>query len=617
MASNFVETWRSANLIDYVLSDLDRRVKRDRPTKLSVFFAGLSAYTREPINLFLKGESGVGKSYNVVETLKYFPREDVWFLGGLSPKALIHEHGVLLNKHGEPLDLSEKPIKPKKRDYESEEEYREALKEYREELKAYAEEIREAYTLINLRHKILVFLEAPEYETFRMLFPILSHDAERIEYRFTDKQAKGPLRTVKVVIEGWPATIFLTTDRRYMEELSTRSFTVTPEISKEKIEEANKLTNLRVSFPWEFSEETEETRSIKALVESLKRQLLDGKTDVVIPFSNLYELFPKAIVRDMRDFQHFCQFLKAITILHFYQRPILKMSDKRFVVSTVEDVKRALEVFSELFLTTRTGTEERILKLYHDVVKTKEAWYIQELTAKINEVSVKKVSSDWVRKVLLQRLMDIGYVTEEVDSEDRRFRVFRPLVKEEVELAEIRRFLDSPTILSSKMEEGFKKWLENIVGKEGLEIKQKIFAYKTLDVEKEIWGETEISIEDFINIVLKPSAYGDMPKYASSMPEYASEKIFSFNSEQVFPTIFFKPKESSNSEKRLGNVGKTDFRQSSGNLEAEALKGLYECVFCKAQGLRVFFATKHDLDLHVRAFHGGFPDSKPKHDYVR
>jgi hypothetical protein len=120
--------------------------------------------------LFLKGESGVGKSYNVVETLKYFPREDVWFLGGLSPKALIHEHGVLLNKHGEPLDLSEKPIKPKKRDYESEKEYREALKEYREELKAYAEEIREAYTLINLRHKILVFLEAPEYETFRMLF---------------------------------------------------------------------------------------------------------------------------------------------------------------------------------------------------------------------------------------------------------------------------------------------------------------------------------------------------------------------------------------------------------------------------------------------------------------
>ena len=122
-----------------------------------------------------------------------------------------------------------------------------------------------------------MFLEAPEFETFRMLYLILSHDTERIEYRFTDKSAKGSLRTVKVIIEGFPATIFLTTDRKYMEELATRSFTVTPEASKEKkIEEANKLTNLRASFPWQFSEETNEAKCIKALIESLKRQL-DGK----------------------------------------------------------------------------------------------------------------------------------------------------------------------------------------------------------------------------------------------------------------------------------------------------------------------------------------------------
>ena len=445
-----------------------------------------------------------------------------------------------------------------------------------------------------------MFLEAPEFETFRMLYPILSHDTERIEYRFTDKSAKGSLRTIKVVIEGFPATIFLTTERKYMEELAIRSFIVTPEASKGgKIEEASKLTNLEASFPWEYSEETEETKIIKALIESLKRQLSDGKTDVVIPFSNLYEFFPKEIIRDMRDFQHFCQFLKAITVLHFYQRPFIKIGDKRFIVSSVEDVKKALEIYSELFLTTRTGTEERILKLYHEVVKTKEAWYIQELTAKINEVSLKKVSSDWVRKVLLQRLMDIGYVTEEVDSEDRRLRVFKPLVKEEQELAEIRRFLDSPTILSSKLEEGFKKWLENIGGKSGLEIERKIFAYKTLNDERGTWGEAEISLEEFSSMVLGSNL-----------------EIFSSISEQGFPPIFFKPKESSDSEKRLENVGKTDFRQSSGNLEAEALKDLYECVFCKAQGLRVFFATKHDLDLHVKAFHS-FPDSKPKHDYVR
>jgi len=120
------------------------------------------------------------------------------------------------------------------------------------------------------------------------------HDTERIEYRFTDKSAKGSLRTVKVVIEGFPATIFLTTERKYMEELAIRSFIVTPEASKGgKIEEASKLTNLKASFPWEYSEETEETKTVKALIESLKRQLSDAKTDVVIPFSNPHELFPK------------------------------------------------------------------------------------------------------------------------------------------------------------------------------------------------------------------------------------------------------------------------------------------------------------------------------------
>jgi len=199
----------------------------------------------------------------------------------------------------------------------------------------------------------------------------------------------------------------------------------------------------------------------------------------------------------MRDFQHFTQFLKAITILHFYQRPFIRIGDKRFIVSNAQDVRKALEIYFEVFLTTRTGTEERILKLYHSIVKTKEAWYLQELTAKINEVSLKKVSSDWVRKVLLQRLMDIGYVTVEEDAEDRRHNVYKPLVKEEKELAEIRRFLDSPLILNSKLEEGFKKRLENIGEKSELEIKQKNFTCKTLNEERETWGETEISLEEF------------------------------------------------------------------------------------------------------------------------
>jgi hypothetical protein len=43
-------------------------------------------------------------------------------------------------------------------------------------------------------------------------------------------------------------------------------------------------------------------------------------------------------------------------------------------------------------------------------------------------------------------------------------------------------------------------------------------------------------------------------------------------------------------------------------------KGLIKCEYCARQGVQLFFATKHDLEVHVKAFHGGFPD---KPEYVR
>jgi DNA-binding MarR family transcriptional regulator/uncharacterized C2H2 Zn-finger protein len=596
-----VEVWRTQNLLQFLTNDLEKRVKRDKPTKLSVFFTGLSAYLPEPMNLFLKGESGVGKSYNVVETLKYFSQEDVWFLGALSPKALIHSYGVLLNAEGEPLDLAKKPLKPKRKDFRDdfgefkEIEFTEANERYGEQLKAWSEEIRNSYTLIDLSHKILVFLEAPEWETYRMLLPILSHDTNRIEYRFTDKSAKGQLRTLKVVIEGWPATIFLTIDRKYMEELATRSFTVTPEASKEKIEEANILTNLKASVPWQYAVETQEAEVIKALILSLKNQFLKAETDIVIPFTNLYELFPKVIVRDMRDFQHFCQFLKTITALYTYQRPSFKINDKRFIVSNVEDVRQALEIYSYLFESTRTGTEEKTLRFYHDIVKTKEAWYLQELTAKYNEKALRKVSSDWVKKIM-QRLSDIGYVTVEADSEDRRLNLYKPLLKEEKEKEEIHRYLDSPVILIHKLEIGLENWRKNIgFGKD-------FYYYKNFS-EKE-WSEALISMEEAFKLIL-------------------GEKNFVSNMEASKNPLILSVQKGLESEKKAEIRGESDYRQSSSNsvftkeskeewiakregnrITIKTGEVMFQCPYCEGKGKPMFFATKSDLEGHVQKVHG-------------
>jgi len=451
-------------LVDFILSDLEKRVKRDNPVKLSVLFTGISGFLKEPINLFQKGESGIGKSYNTVQTLKYFPKETTILLGGLSPKALIHDYGVLLTEDGKPADTIEAPEKPRKSDFADAEDFKDETRLYKKKFKEYIEIMKKTYTLIELSGKTLVFLENPDWETFHMLYPILSHDTERIEYRFVDKLAKGQMRTMHVVIQGWPATVFLTVDRRYMEELATRSFTVTPESTKEKIADANQLTNMKANYPWLYDRETGEIQEIRTVVIAIRTWFKASEADVVVPFEGLYEFFPKEIVRDMRDFQHFTQFLKAITALHLFQRPLITINGKSFVVSTMFDVAVAINIYREIFETTRTGTEQAILDFYHNVIKQKNSWYLKDLTEEYNVTATRKASSDTIR-IKLDRLAQIGYVNIERDENNKTRNIYTPLHQElnAQSLVENHRKTPTQQDLKVKLKEGFEKWKNNIL----------------------------------------------------------------------------------------------------------------------------------------------------------
>lgn len=490
-------------LVDFILADLEKRIKHDNPVKLSVFFTGLSGFLKEPINLFQKGESGIGKSYNTVQSLKYFPVETTVLLGGLSPKALIHDYGTLLTEDGKPAENIECPEKPRKSDFEDKEEYKDQIRFYKKGMKEYTQTMKKTYTLIELSRKTLVFLETPEFEAFRMLYPILSHDTERIEYRFVDKPSKGQMRTMHVVIQGWPATVFLTVDRRYMQELATRSFTVTPQNSKEKIEAANQLINMKSCYPW-LNSESEETLKIKGVIIALQKWIQSGEVDVIIPFEGLYELFPSSIVRDMRDFQHFIQFLKTITILHLFQRPQITINGKVFVVSTMYDVAVAINVYSEIFETTRTGTEQAILDFYHSIVKQKNVWYLKGLTEEYNAQNTQKVSSNTLRDKL-DRLAQIGYIDIERDEEDKRLNIYKPLQKNGESMFRIAPKTLSEGVFKSKLEKAFKKWKENVLGKTGLKTKIKKFfmsdqpELKFSDLEHDVLDQNIFSVSNLLS----------------------------------------------------------------------------------------------------------------------
>jgi len=496
----------TGRVLEYVLEDLGKRVKRDLVTKVSVLASGVSAYLPEPINLFLKGPSGVGKTYNTVESLKYFPEEDVWYLGGMSPKAIIHDYGVVYCEDGAPLESLERPEKPRKSGVED---FEQAKEEYRRKAREYREKVAKSYTLINMNGKIVVFLESPDPETFRILYPILSHDKKRIEYKFTDRTVRDQLRTVKVVIEGWPACIFLTADRKYVEEASTRGFTASPEMSKEKYAEALMLENVKASSPWACVSETGEFNKIRAHIKAMK-QFFSTEGDVIIPFNSLHELFPKEIPRDMRDFQHFIQFLKALTALHFHARPRMLYKGKTYALACAEDIEEAINMYSQVFETTRTGTEQQILDFYYKVVADlgqKEYWTIAELTQEYNRNVAKKVSGETVRR-WLNRLVEIGYVDVQENPTDRRSNIYTPLQKGE--LPTISHKEQICLILGSVLEKGLKDWIKNIHNTGLLE--HDIIFLSPEHTSKD--SSKEMKLEEVFKVLL--GKYFDAKKYTCS-----------------------------------------------------------------------------------------------------
>ncbi|MEM4973139.1 MAG: hypothetical protein QXR87_05470 [Candidatus Hadarchaeales archaeon] len=444
-----LELPEGGNLLSFVRGVLEKRIKRDEVTKLSVFFTGLSAYTGEPINLFLKGESSIGKSYNAKEALRHFPAEDIWFLGGLSPKALVHQHGTILTPDGRRIeDLVEHLEEPKKEDYGNPEEYERAREKWEEARKA----VREAYTLVDMSRKILVFLESPDEETLRVLFPILSHDKKEIEYRFTDKTSRGKLTTSRVVIRGWPAAIFLTTDnRRHIEDLATRSFTVSPEAGVEKIREANKLISEGAAFPWKLDED-EEDRKLRKLLLLLRDQTFDA---VIIPFPNLHEEFPSKAPRDMRDFDHFCQLVKSVTFLNSLKRPVLKKGGRRYLLATAEDVLSALSLYVRFFHTTRTGTEEEAWDFYNRVVKKLGKGTIREFMEEYARCGKRK-SRDWI-EAKMHRFLALGYVDREINPDDKRSFVWHVIGEEETP-----EIISRPAILEERLKGKAREWVREL-----------------------------------------------------------------------------------------------------------------------------------------------------------
>jgi len=436
-ASLLDEIKNDPDILARILKHLGKTVVRDEVVKKIIVLTGVSAYSDDPINLFLRGPSSIGKTYNVREALKYFPQEDVWYLGGLSPTALIHDYGVLVDENGNPISFLEKP---RKADYKDERGKLDRVA-YQNALNAWEEKIRKSRTLIDLHNKILIFLEAPRLETYNMLRPLLSHDKREISYKFTDKTSKGMLRTSHVVLSGWPACIFCTTDIKYIEDLATRGFTITPEMSVEKYREACMLQAKMDTSPFTWVEYDQELDLIRNYISTLASYAKIAKSryafKVLIPYAEkLAEVYPAEYSRDMRDFARFRSLIKVNAMLHYPMRPqlIIEKNGKkqRFLIATTKDLEVAYSIFTELHETTRTGIPGNVLDFFHNILeplyKSNGPLHYSTLAEAYNREHARTVSSRTIRD-WCQLLADIGWVDITPDPDDKRKKLVSVIKK--------------------------------------------------------------------------------------------------------------------------------------------------------------------------------------------
>jgi hypothetical protein len=416
-------------LIDY-LAYLAKTIKKDRTTQSVIFLTGISAFSPSPLNLFLRGPSSIGKTYNVTETLKFFPKDSLIFLGGLSPTSLYHDFGVIIDGDtGQEIDTyKERPAKEDFQDANGKFDHR----EYREAQRAWAEKIRRSYYLVDLRHRTLVFLEAPNIETFNKLRPILSHDVKETSYKFTDRSGGGPLQTMHVKLRGWPATIFCTTDLAYLEDLATRSFTHTPDMDVEKYQEAVKLTGRKASTPWDYRDEGQEFSRLKEYLQTnIMKLKLQNKA--VIPYGEkLATIFNATLPRDMRDYNHLQTLIEVSALLNYPNRPIAQIGEEKWLLATFNDLDTGLSLYVDVEETTRSGIAGNIISFFKDVVvpqyeQNPEGVGYAKLAEAHNELGRGRISTKRVSDYV-EALREVGYVDTERDIEhDKRRNLVRVL----------------------------------------------------------------------------------------------------------------------------------------------------------------------------------------------
>jgi hypothetical protein len=478
MYTEYQSNTQPENCIQFCIDIILKEAKEEDRLVKQISYTMFSAYTNNPINLAINSPSGEGKTYIIQKVGEKFPKEDVMFLAGMTDKALFHRHGVLVIRNEqtgeyESLDkmLSEidSQIEDKKLEIARTKDpmlkdglksFINALEEDRRQLK------KQAKKLIDLSHKVLVFMDSPRPELFNAIMPLLSHDRYEVEYEFVD--TNNGIKTKSNILRGWPAVIFAQAIdyshyQRYP-EIQRRFIITNPKMSLEKYANAVDLICDKFGLP-DFAYQAKvvndlDKEKVREIIKDIKQKMLEvcirvepGKNNVVIPFiDTVKKSLPKQKAFDMTITNRLGGFLSLLPLVNIDKRPrlVVKKKDEpsflshRIPFALFEDLQEStflmeyangvrpyiLEWYNEVFVElydSKKHEDSKINSRGEELTENRIAVTTKELIDKTFEIQKKKLSTQQILQTYIKPLVNENFIDFIHSEIDKRARIYFPV----------------------------------------------------------------------------------------------------------------------------------------------------------------------------------------------
>jgi hypothetical protein len=364
---------------------LDTTIRQDYETKSITLKAGILTFTKQDqVNLIMSGEAAGGKSYISLEVASFFPEDVVMIVGTSSPTAFFHDFGQ----------------------WDQERKLR----------------------VIDLSRKIIILTDQPHPLLLQKLRALLSHDIKELLYKVTDRSKSGAHRTKNVLIIGFPTFIFCSAKTILEDQELTRAFILSPETSREKLDESLRLLAAKVGHRAAFAEWISNHPRrlwLKQRIQNIRNAMLE---DVIIEDEEaVYKRFvaqhPHLAPRHQRDLPRIFALIKANALLNFSHRKRPEGND-RCIIATREDIDSAFTLYGMVAESNELGLAPEVFQIYRDIIRPllleRQMATRQQILGAYYHAYGRFLNEQKLRREILPALEARGLITQEPDPADKR-----------------------------------------------------------------------------------------------------------------------------------------------------------------------------------------------------